>query len=175
MSDIGSGGSAANELTNFDESATTTGRAPSQQRRQGAGGGADMLNAMLQKTGGFERLAKNKEDFKEKAKNITARAEVSRQMTREWHKGDVYTPRDLGWFEAKMWKQPKKPTKDIIDVLGINPLDHYKVRHIFLVVQSLERLKAVLTGSRLCGRPGWVGGWGLLSIVPYGRRENRRC
>ncbi|KXX79312.1 hypothetical protein MMYC01_203240 [Madurella mycetomatis] len=49
-----------------------------------------------------------------------------RQMPRRWRSGDVYSPRDLSPREMVKWKQAKAPKKDIIDMLGISPLDNYK-------------------------------------------------
>lgn len=117
-------------LTNFEESATTTGRpfGQQQQGRQGGGGGANALLDTLHKTDAFNGLTRNKEDLADKARDLTARGEVAKHQTRTWQDGDVYAPHDLSWVEMHKWKQPKRPSKDIVDVLGLNPLDHYKVR-----------------------------------------------
>lgn len=60
------------------------------------------------------------------------RKDYERQMTRKWKAGDVYAPKDLSSREMKKWKTVQKqgrPAKDAVDLLGINPLHHYKVRH----------------------------------------------
>lgn len=62
----------------------------------------------------------------------TDRQDLERQLTRRWKSGDVYAPHDLSGVEMSKWRQaqPKgKPKKDVFDMLKINPLDHYKVRH----------------------------------------------
>lgn len=48
-------------------------------------------------------------------------------MSRKWRSGDVYTPHDLTPREVMKFKTTKRPSRDIFDALGINPLDHYKV------------------------------------------------
>lgn len=58
------------------------------------------------------------------------RQDLERQLTRRWKSGDVYAPHDLSGVEMSKWRQaqPKgRPKKDVIDMLKINPLDHYKV------------------------------------------------
>lgn len=47
---------------------------------------------------------------------------------RRWRMGDVYAPHDMSPMEQFKWSVARRPEKDMIDVLGINPLDHYKVR-----------------------------------------------
>ncbi|KAL2196436.1 ribosomal protein S18 [Corynascus similis CBS 632.67] len=49
-----------------------------------------------------------------------------RQMPRRWRTGDVYAPRDMSPAEMRKWRQGRRPTKDIVDMLGFNPLDNYK-------------------------------------------------
>ncbi|KAF3760875.1 putative 37S ribosomal protein S18, partial [Cryphonectria parasitica EP155] len=68
----------------------------------------------------------NKETFDEKTRLAKERSDMSRQMTRSWKMGDVYAPHDISHVEMLKWRQPKRPTKDILDILGLNPLDHYK-------------------------------------------------
>lgn len=53
-----------------------------------------------------------------------------RQMPRRWRIGDVYSPRDLGPAEMSKWRTARPPKKDIIDMLGFNPLDNYKVCNV---------------------------------------------
>ena len=57
------------------------------------------------------------------------REQFQRQMYRKWQAGDVYAPHDLTGAEQRKWKMGrKKPQQDAFDVLGINPLNEYKVR-----------------------------------------------
>lgn len=75
----------------------------------------------------FENIGRTKETFNAAAKADAQRLELAKQMTRNWKPGDVYAPHDLSPAEMIKWKKPKRPSKDIIDMMGINPLDHYKV------------------------------------------------
>jgi hypothetical protein len=50
------------------------------------------------------------------------------QMPRRWKPGDVYAPRDLSPYEANKWRGGSQGVKrDILDMLGLNPLDNYRV------------------------------------------------
>ena len=56
------------------------------------------------------------------------RSQFQRQIFRRWQPGDVYGPSDLSGVEMKRWKYGrKKPQSDAFDVLGINPVNEYKV------------------------------------------------
>lgn len=50
-----------------------------------------------------------------------------RQMPRRWKVGDVYAPRDLSPAEMMKWRKGRAPNKDVVDMLGFNPLDNYRV------------------------------------------------
>lgn len=62
---------------------------------------------------------------------IAKARQVSQQymahMPRRWEEGDVFSPRDLGSAEARKWRKKAQKTADVIDLLGINPVDHYSV------------------------------------------------
>jgi small subunit ribosomal protein S18 len=51
------------------------------------------------------------------------------QMQRRWKSGDVYGPRDLSRYEARMWGMRRFRKVDVLDVLGVNPKDNYWVSH----------------------------------------------
>jgi hypothetical protein len=56
------------------------------------------------------------------------REQFQRQIFRRWQTGDIYSPHDLTGAEQKKWKfGRKKPQSDAFDVLGINPVNEYKV------------------------------------------------
>ncbi|KAL2889650.1 ribosomal protein S18 [Ceratocystis lukuohia] len=48
-----------------------------------------------------------------------------RQAPRQWKRGDVYAPRDMSFSEMAKWKRSRQRNADVIDILGINPLDEY--------------------------------------------------
>lgn len=59
------------------------------------------------------------------------REQFQRQVFRKWQPGDVYSPHDLTGAEQKKWKfGRKKPQSDAFDVLGINPINEYKVGRV---------------------------------------------
>lgn len=73
-------------------------------------------------------FGKNNTKVLEKRKLFAERDELASKMHRKWQGGDVYAPHDLSYQEQKKWIKPRQPSKDVIDMLGLNPLDHYKVR-----------------------------------------------
>lgn len=55
--------------------------------------------------------------------------DYTKHMYRRWKSGDVYAPHDLSGPEQKKWKFGRTtPQSDAFDVLGINPINEYKVR-----------------------------------------------
>lgn len=53
--------------------------------------------------------------------------EYLREMPRRWQVGDVYSPHDLSPVEMNKWRRKSQRKGDVIDALGISPLDMYKV------------------------------------------------
>ncbi|OTB07081.1 hypothetical protein M426DRAFT_318447 [Hypoxylon sp. CI-4A] len=49
-----------------------------------------------------------------------------RQMTRRWKAGDVYAPHDLSPSEMGKWRRNQARKKDLVDMLGLRPLDMYR-------------------------------------------------
>ncbi|KAH9906761.1 ribosomal protein S18 [Xylariomycetidae sp. FL2044] len=52
--------------------------------------------------------------------------DYTRQMTRQWRRGDVYAPHDLSAVEMKKWRRNQARKRDLIDMMGISPLDMYR-------------------------------------------------
>lgn len=82
----------------------------------------------MKRNSGFDNISERRDRFSERTKERTQRNDLAKQISRNWNSGDVYAPHDLSDVEMLKWKQPRRPMKDIIDILGVNPLDHYKVR-----------------------------------------------
>ncbi|PSR97628.1 ribosomal protein S18 [Coniella lustricola] len=121
---IGAAGpSASRSLLDFDDKTFTTN---SSNAAKGNSDKGEALHNLMQRRKAFDSISDKKQVFEERVKGFTERGEFVRQATRTWKEGDVYAPKDLSSGEMKKWKQPKKPTKDILDMVGINPLDHYK-------------------------------------------------
>lgn len=75
--------------------------------------------------------ARKRQEELNRSQALRDREDLERQMTRRWKAGDVYAPHDLSGAEMSKWKQIQqkgRPKKDVLDILRINPLDHYKVR-----------------------------------------------
>ncbi len=53
--------------------------------------------------------------------------EYLRQMPRRWVPGDVYSPHDLSPREMDKWRKRNQRQVDVVDILGLRPLDMYKV------------------------------------------------
>ncbi|KAJ0120353.1 37s ribosomal protein s18 [Diaporthe amygdali] len=86
----------------------------------------DALSSLMSSTRAYDRLTIRSDNTAQRAKDNTYRESLARQATRNWKPGDIYAPHDLSPQEMVKWKQPKQPSKDIIDMLGLNPLDHYR-------------------------------------------------
>ncbi len=100
------------------------------RRRRQQAGPTDAVMDLL-RTRHAARVALRAE---ERARNLDRlrRQQVSeaylRRMPRRWQRGDVYAPHDLSPEEAARWRKPVTRSVDIMDILGVNPLDEYRVR-----------------------------------------------
>ena len=70
----------------------------------------------------------NRKAQEEEALNASQQYNIERMAARRWEAGDVYHPHDLTPAEMRKWKQRQRPTKDIFDEVGVDPLDEWKVR-----------------------------------------------
>lgn len=61
---------------------------------------------------------------------------LSYQLKREWKVGDVYAPKDLSPGEMKKWGKRTRPTKDVFDILSVDPLSLYKVSVLDVSLRS---------------------------------------
>ncbi|KAF5022400.1 hypothetical protein F66182_5540 [Fusarium sp. NRRL 66182] len=59
-------------------------------------------------------------------KNQKMSNDFLKQMPRRWEAGDVYSPHDLSPIEMQKWRKRSVRNNDVIDTLGIRPLDMYK-------------------------------------------------
>ncbi|PHH84002.1 hypothetical protein CDD83_2655 [Cordyceps sp. RAO-2017] len=55
-----------------------------------------------------------------------AAGDYLRQMPRRFAPGEVYSPHDLGPVEMQKWRRKSRRKGDVVDALGIRPLDMYK-------------------------------------------------
>ncbi|KAJ6789069.1 hypothetical protein PWT90_00371 [Aphanocladium album] len=59
-------------------------------------------------------------------KNRKISNDYLRQMPRRWVPGDVYSPHDLSPVEMAKWRSRNRREVDVVDILGLRPLDMYK-------------------------------------------------
>ncbi|KAJ4155235.1 hypothetical protein LMH87_000491 [Akanthomyces muscarius] len=59
-------------------------------------------------------------------KNRKVSNDYLRQMPRRWVPGDVYSPHDLSPREMDKWRRRNQRQVDVVDILGLRPLDMYK-------------------------------------------------
>ncbi|KAF3058010.1 hypothetical protein GL218_05509 [Daldinia childiae] len=49
-----------------------------------------------------------------------------RQLPRRWRTGDIYAPHDMSSAEMTKWRRTQARKKDLVDILGLRPLDMYR-------------------------------------------------
>lgn len=118
-----------------------------------------MLDRTLRYTKALDAAQEDKVDTLERGKMALKRQELAHYMPRKWNTGDVYGPHDLSPAEQNKWGKPQRPTQDIIDILGINPLDHYKVNIFYFLLPLLLIWISLCCGLSKCGH-------GLTTGVP---------
>ncbi|KAM0432390.1 hypothetical protein ACHAPT_004934 [Fusarium lateritium] len=69
-----------------------------------------------------------------------------RQMPRRWEVGDVYSPHDLSPVEMQKWRKRSVRNIDVVDALGISPLDMYKN---FSLVEHFTSPSGMINHSQL--------------------------
>ncbi|ODA80654.1 hypothetical protein RJ55_03613 [Drechmeria coniospora] len=76
--------------------------------------------------GHAENALKAKQAQLELLRNQKNSNDYLKQMPRRWTAGDVYSPHDLSPVEMQKWRRRSKRNNDVVDALGIRPLDMYK-------------------------------------------------
>ncbi|KAM0250729.1 hypothetical protein ACHAQJ_008484 [Trichoderma viride] len=69
---------------------------------------------------------RNKQANLEMMRNQKNSNDYLKQMPRRWEAGDVYSPHDMSPVEMQKWRKRSPRGGDVIDALGIRPLDMYK-------------------------------------------------
>ncbi|KAI0885453.1 ribosomal protein S18 [Annulohypoxylon maeteangense] len=94
---------------------------------------SEVSNPTQVAAGIYEDIYDNLRGTRQRARNIDEELkqrnqndEYSRQMTRRWRSGDVYSPHDLSPAEMGKWRRNQSRKKDLVDMLGLNPLDMYR-------------------------------------------------
>ncbi|KAF9774332.1 hypothetical protein IL306_007694 [Fusarium sp. DS 682] len=79
-------------------------------------------------------------------KNQKMSNDFLRQMPRRWEAGDVYSPHDLSPVEMQKWRKKTVRNNDVIDALGISPLDMYKN---FSLIEHFTSTSGMINHSNL--------------------------
>lgn len=86
-----------------------------------------------------------------------ARKDLEQQLPRRWAVGDVYSPHDLSGVEMSKWKKqsrkprPRAKDRDVMDQLGMNPLDHY--RNISIMGEYVTEMGRIRKSTDTALRP----------------------
>ncbi|KAH0492256.1 hypothetical protein TgHK011_007217 [Trichoderma gracile] len=121
----------------------------SNQQQQGQQGQqsnpGDAANSMLTrlKRDGQATL-RSKQAQIEQLRNQKNSADYLRQMPRRWEAGDVYSPHDMSPVEMQKWRKRSPRKADVVDALGIRPLDMYKN---FSLIQEFTSTSGQITHS----------------------------
>ncbi|KAL7909018.1 ribosomal protein S18 [Trichoderma velutinum] len=87
---------------------------------------------------------RNKQANIELLRNQKNSNDYLRQMPRRWDAGDVYSPHDMSPVEMQKWRKRSPRGGDVIDALGIRPLDMYKN---FSLIQEFTSTSGQITHS----------------------------
>ncbi|KXJ90916.1 ribosomal protein S18 [Microdochium bolleyi] len=94
--------------------------------------------------------AESRQELEEKLKLNHQREDYLRQLSRKWATGDIYSPHDLSPSEMSKFRQASSRKQDLVDVLGLKPLDMY--RNFSFIAEAITphgRIRpALMTGLR---------------------------
>lgn len=97
-------------------------------RRTDSGSSADAPNSLGAGLSG----GSGRQNVEDDLRNSIRHDDYMRQLPRWWRPGDVYAPHDLSSSEMGKWRKSTARRKDVIDLLGLRPLDMYRVSFFFL-------------------------------------------
>ncbi|KAL6702180.1 hypothetical protein J3F84DRAFT_356998 [Trichoderma pleuroticola] len=89
-------------------------------------------------------IQRNKQANIELLRNQKNSNDYLKQMPRRWDAGDVYSPHDMSPVEMQKWRKRSPRGGDVIDALGIRPLDMYKN---FSLIQEFSSTSGQITHS----------------------------
>ncbi|KAL7795943.1 ribosomal protein S18 [Trichoderma ceciliae] len=89
-------------------------------------------------------VLKNKQANLDMMRNQKNSNDYLKQMPRRWDAGDVYSPHDMSPVEMQKWRKRSPRGGDVIDALGIRPLDMYKN---FSLIQEFTSTSGQITHS----------------------------
>ncbi|KIH90502.1 37S ribosomal protein [Sporothrix brasiliensis 5110] len=92
-----------------------------------------------------ERREEQKRTALEKMAERKTTEDYARHLTRRWRVGDLYTAHDLGVEEMHQWGESYLSQRDVIEILGINPIDEYRN---FSMISDFVTSTGRIRGSR---------------------------
>ncbi|KAI0202068.1 ribosomal protein S18 [Astrocystis sublimbata] len=108
---------ASNSILSLDDSANS-------KDGSNSGDAADSLGGIFKSMRGRTRRAGPSTQDQLKSRGVTG--DLIRQMPRRWRAGDVYAPHDMSPSEMSKWQRSTRRKKDLVDLLGLRPLDMYR-------------------------------------------------
>ncbi|KAH7266199.1 hypothetical protein FSOLCH5_012882 [Fusarium solani] len=114
------GGTHTSRLANLNSNRRGADRSP---RVQPGDAAARMMERYKARDASFVREKTAQMEF---LRNQKMSSDFLRQMPRRWEVGDVYSPHDLSPVEMQKWRKRSVRNVDVVDALGISPLDMYK-------------------------------------------------
>ncbi|RSL87923.1 hypothetical protein CEP51_001962 [Fusarium floridanum] len=114
------GGTHTSRLANLNSSRRGADRSP---RFQPGDAATRMMERYRARDASFVREKAAQMEF---LRNQKISGDFLRQMPRRWEAGDVYSPHDLSPVEMQKWRKRSVRNVDVVDALGISPLDMYK-------------------------------------------------
>lgn len=117
------GGTHTSRLANLNSNRRGADRSP---RVQPGDAAARMMERYKARDASFVREKTAQMEF---LRNQKMSSDFLRQMPRRWEVGDVYSPHDLSPVEMQKWRKRSVRNVDVVDALGISPLDMYKVSY----------------------------------------------
>lgn len=110
-------------LNSNNHSSSGAARGTSSEKRADAA--ATLMDRFKARAGAYRKEKDAQMDY---LKSQRVSSEYLKQMPRKWEAGDVYSPHDLSPVEMQKWRRRTLRQNDVVDALGIRPLDMYKVR-----------------------------------------------
>lgn len=75
----------------------------------------------------YSRIRNQRADVQKRMEAQRLGDEYMLHMARRWREGDVFTPHDLSANEMRKWRKRLGRKEDVLEIVGVNPLDHYRV------------------------------------------------
>ncbi|EHK25566.1 uncharacterized protein TRIVIDRAFT_32579 [Trichoderma virens Gv29-8] len=119
-------------------------RPPSQGPRAAHNPGDIATNMLTRFKRDGQHAMRTKQASIELLRNQKNSNDYLKQMPRRWDAGDVYSPHDMSPVEMQKWRKRSPRSGDVIDALGIRPLDMYKN---FSLIQEFTSTSGQITHS----------------------------